>query len=171
MKGAIIYSTRYGSTAQYAQWIAEKTGLPMFDLNDEGADPSNFDFIVYGAPIIYHKVYKHRWVKNHLDELLSKPIIFFTVSGARPGKKLDGWIQKCLPASFISHAKHVALLGRQNPKELRFYDRLMLIIGGLKNPDRKAGKEELHGFDFMDSSSIDPIVKLVEQYQAQPVLQ
>ena len=28
MKGAIFYSTKYGSTAEYAGWIGEATGLP-----------------------------------------------------------------------------------------------------------------------------------------------
>jgi len=30
MNGAIFYSTKYGSTAQYAQWISEATGPPAF---------------------------------------------------------------------------------------------------------------------------------------------
>jgi hypothetical protein len=41
----------------------------------------------------------------------------------------------------------------------------MLIVGGLKNPDRVAGKEELRGFDFMDKSSIGPIVEAIVQMQ------
>jgi len=42
---------------------------------------------------------------------------------------------------------------------------MMLIIGGLKNPDRKAGKEELHGFDYMDKASIAPVVEAVRGLQ------
>ncbi len=54
--------------------------------------------------------------------------------------------------------------GRQNPKELTWYDRLMLIVGGLKNPDPVASREEQKGFNYMDRSSIGPIVEMVEQW-------
>ena len=46
MKGAIFYSSKYGSTAQYAQWIADATGLPIFDTKHSQADPANYDFFV-----------------------------------------------------------------------------------------------------------------------------
>ena len=100
----------------------------------------------------------------------NKPIILFTVSGAPAGKKLDGWIANSnLPKSFISAVKHVALRGRQKPEELTWFDRLMLIIGAMKNPDPVASKQELHGFDFMDKSSIDPIIKLIAELQSREI--
>lgn len=33
MKGAIFFSSKYGSTAQYAHWISQATGLPAYDIN------------------------------------------------------------------------------------------------------------------------------------------
>ena len=94
----------------------------------------------------------------------------FTVSGAPSGPKLEGWIADCLPETLISKMEHVALRGRQNPKELTWWDRLMLIIAGLKNPDPVAREEELKGFDFMDKSSIEPIIKLVQQFKSSKAL-
>jgi len=122
--------------------------------------------LILGSPIIYYKVHNWKWVRANLAEIEKKPIIFFTVSGAPAGQKLDGWIADSLPQSLISKMKHVALRGRQNPKELSWYDRLMLIIGSMKNPDPVASKEELEGFDFMDKSSIEPLLKLVQQTQS-----
>jgi hypothetical protein len=161
MKGAIFFSSRYGSTAEYAQWIAEATGLPVFDVDKGGARPSDFDFLVLGSPVIYHKLMFHKWIKRNLAAILARPVILFSVSGAGAGPKLDAWMAGCLPAGLIAHVEHVALRGRQNPGGLGWYDRIMLIIGGLKNPDRVAGNEELHGFDFMDRASIGPIVEKV----------
>ena len=34
MKGAIFFASKYGSTAQYSNWLAEATGLPVFDVNN-----------------------------------------------------------------------------------------------------------------------------------------
>ena len=158
MTGAIFYTTRYGSTAQYARWIAEATDLPAFDAKADGANPATFGFLVLGSPVIYHRLSIGKWARRHLPTLLDRPVILFSVSGAGPGPKLDGWIQASLPAELIAHADHVALLGRQSPDALTLFDRMMLIIGGLMNPDPKASNEEMKGFDFMDKASIGPVV-------------
>ncbi|MGB5725129.1 MAG: flavodoxin domain-containing protein [Parasphingorhabdus sp.] len=166
MDGAIFYATRYGSTAQYAEWISEATGISSFDVNRADADPSHYDFVVIGAPVIYHKLAIRNWVRQKMATLKTRPVLFFTVSGAPAGSKLDGWIANSLPRALIERMHHFALLGRQNPGDLSWFDRMMLIIGGLKNRDRVAGKEELEGFDFMDKASIQPIVKAIQQLQS-----
>ena len=166
MKGAIFFSSKYGSTAQYARWIGEATGLPVFNVKDSDADPSKYDFLIIGAPIIYYKLLNRKWMLSNWVNIEDKPIIFFTVSGAPAGPKLEAWFKNSLPEFMISKMAHVALRGRQNPKELTLYDWVMLKIGGLKNKDPQARKEELYGFDYMDKSSIEPILKLVQQIQS-----
>jgi len=166
MGGAVFFSSRYGSTEQYAQWIAEATSLPVHDLRKSDATLTEFDFLVLGTPVIYFKPMFHRWVKRNLEDILARPTVLFSVSGAGAGSKLDRWLAKSLPASLMSHVTHVALRGRQNPEELNRYDRAMLIIGGLFNPDRKAARDEMQGFDSMDKASIEPIVERIRELQA-----
>lgn len=163
MNGAIFYDTKYGSTRQYADWIGAATGLPVYSVADPEANPERFDFLVLGSPVIYYKVLIRRWVELHLDALLERPVILFTVSGARPGAKLDGWVSESLPRAFVDHARRFALQGRMDPKKLGWWDRIMLQIGGRKNPDREAGREEIEGFDFMDRASIGPVVAAVRE--------
>ncbi len=166
LKGAIFYTSKYGSTKEYARWISEGTGLPMFDIQRDHINPSEFDFLIIGAPIIYFKLTIRSWVKKHLARIQDKPIIFFSVSGAPAGKKLDGWIADSLPESFVSSMHHVALRGRQIPKELTFFDRVMLRIGARFNKDPEARQQELEGFDFMDKESIEPVIELVDQFRS-----
>lgn len=170
MNGAIFFSTKYGSTAEYANWISEATGLPVFNVKDAKDDPSNYDFLILGSPIIYYKLPIHKWVKKHLKLIDSKPIIFFSVSGAPAGAKLDGWIANSLPKYFIIKMNHVALRGRQIPEQLTLYDRMMLKIAATFNKDPKARKEEFEGFDFMDKSSIEPIVEMAKQFMLSEVM-
>jgi hypothetical protein len=162
MKGAIFFSSKYGSTTEYARWLSEAAHVPAFDLNEHGGDPSEYDFLILGSPVLYGKLMFHKWLMRNAAAIKSKPTILFSVSGAGPGPKLDAWLAGSLPPELLSHMQHVALRGRQNPKDLTRFDRMMLIIGGLKNRDRVAGREEMHGFDFMDKSSIEPIVEMIK---------
>lgn len=166
MNGAIFFSSKYGSTGEYAKWIGEATGLPVFNTKDKEANLSEYDFLVLGCPIMYYKLYNRKWMNANLASIVNKPIIFFTVSGAGAGPKLDDWFVSSIPKRLISTTTHIALRGRQIPKELTWYDRIMLIIAGLKNPDPVARNEELKGFDYMDKSSIEPIIELVEQFKS-----
>lgn len=166
MNGAIFYATRYGSTAQYAGWISAATGIPAFNVNKTVADPFGYDFVVIGSPVIYHKLSIRNWIRQKMPSFETRPVLFFTVAGAPAGSKLDGWIANSLPKALIQRMHHFALRGRQNPGDLSWFDRIMLVIGGLTNPDRGAGREELKGFDFMDKSSIAPMVKAIQQLQS-----
>lgn len=166
MKGAIFYSSKYGSTAQYAQWISEATGLPVFNADDGNVDPSKYDFLVLGSPIIYFRLIIGKWVRKFLPVIQEKPVIFFSVSGAGESMKLERWVANSLPISIVSRMHHVALRGRQKPEELTFFDRTMLKIASFVNTDRQAARDERYGFDYMDRSAIEPIVEMVEKLQS-----
>ncbi len=163
--GAIFYTSKYGSTARYAEWISEATGLPTFDVKATHVDPSAYDFVVVGSPIIYFKLWLHKWAKRNQRALQSRPCVLFSVSGAGPGLKLDSWIANCLPQDLVNHVEHVALRGRQDPRVLSRFDRMMLIIGSLMNRDPQARKQERRGFDFVNKSSIAPIVTKIRELQ------
>lgn len=166
MDGAIFFATKYGSTAQYAEWISAATGLPAFDVKTSKVDPLGYDFLVLGSAVIYFKPIIHQWVKRHLAGIEKKPVVLFTVSGAPAGPKLDRWIAKNLPQSLVMRMQHIALRGRQIPGELALFDRVMLSIAGLMNPDRKVAQEEMLGFDYMDKTSIGPVVERVGLLQS-----
>lgn len=165
MDGAVLYATKYGSTAEYADWIGDATGLPVRNVETADIDVDEFDFLILATPVIYYKLLITDWVQRNLSKLVGKPIIMVTVSGAPPGPKLDAWVGDSLPAEFIANATHVGLRGRQIPGELSWYDRAMLIIAAWKNPDPVASEEELKGFDYMDKDSIAPIVALAKEYK------
>lgn len=162
MKGAIIFSGQYGSTDQYAHWIGEATGLPVFDVNDGSADLSTYDYLVLGSSVIVYKLTIRKWAQRNLSRIKNKPIILFTVSGAGPGPKLEGWVADSLPKELTEKLVHVALRGRMDPTKLGWWIKLTLKIGAWRNDDPEAKRQELEGFDFMDKSSIKPILNLVQ---------
>ncbi len=166
MKGAILYTTKYGSTAEYASWIGDATALPVHDVRCDDVDPEDYEFLILATPVIYYKLLITDWVQKNLSKLEDKPIVMVTVSGAGSGPKLDAWVGDSLPAKFVAGVKHIALRGRQIPAELSWFDRAMLLIAAWRNPDPVASKEEREGFDYMDRGSITPIVALANEYKA-----
>lgn len=166
MNGAIFFSGQYGSTAQYANWISEATGLPVFDVKDRDADPSRYDFLVLGSSVVIYKLTIRKWVKKHLAQIEDKPLILFTVSGAPAGPALDDWVAKSLPERLVARMDHVALRGRLDMKAMSWWTRLLLRIGAWRNDDPEEKKHELEGFDFVDQPSIEAVTELVRQYQA-----
>lgn len=170
MNGAIFFSGKYGSTAQYANWISEATGLKVIDVKDSNEDPSKYDFLILGSSVMFYKLTIRKWVKANFSNITNKRVILFTVSGASAGPKLDRWVVNSIPEKLVSQMEHVALRGRMNPKELGWGLRLVMRIGALINPDPQASKEERVGFDYMDKSNIEPILKLVEQLQSSEAL-
>jgi len=63
MNGAVLYATKYGSTAEYADWIGEATGLPVFNVRSDDVDPDSYDFLILATPVIYYKLLITDWVK------------------------------------------------------------------------------------------------------------
>lgn len=164
MKGAIFFSGKYGSTQQYSLWIGEATGLPVFDINDPRADPAQYEFLVLGSSVLYFKLSIRNWIKKNRAELNGKSRILFSVSGAGPSDKINRWVSNSVPAGLLSKVKHIALRGKLDHAKVSWWVRQMLWIGSLFNPNPEASKDERYGFDYMDKSSIEPIVKLIRQF-------
>ena len=164
MTGAIIYESKYGSTAQYARWIAEATGLKIFQVADPRADPARFDVVVLASPIYFYKVMLRSWIKLNLTALLARPVILVTVSGAPAGDKLQGWIDASLPGPFVDHARHFVLRGRIDRQKISWFDRMMLNFDARRNPDPEEARQERQGFDMVDKAAIAPVVAAVRRF-------
>lgn len=165
MNGAVIFSGTYGSTEQYANWIGEATGLPVFNINDPEADPSEYDCLVLGSSIIYFRLTNRKWVKANLSKLKGKSTILFSVSGAGASSKLERWVAASLPRELTSEMKHVALRGRLDHSKVSWWVRIILWIGSLFNNDPEASKDERYGFDYVDKATIEPIVKMIQEFR------
>ena len=70
-----------------------------------------------------------------------------------------------MPAELFSQMEHVALRGKLDHSKVSWWVKVPLWIASIFNPDVQAGKDERYGFDYMDQSSIEPIVSLVRQFK------
>ncbi len=167
MKGAIFFSGKYGSTAQYSEWISEATGLPVFDIKDPNADLARYDFLILGSSILYFKLTNRKWVQENLKVLKGRAKVVFSVSGAGPSDKLERWVASSLPEELLLEVEHVALRGKLDHSKVSWWVRTILWMGSLFNPSPEASRDERYGFNYMDKASIEPIVGTVQQLQVQ----
>ena len=170
MKGAIFISGKYGSTAQYAHWISEATGFPVFDIKDPRADPGGYDFLILGSSILYYRLSIRKWVKANLSRLEGRSKILFSVSGAGPSAKLNRWVANSIPPGLASQMEHVPLHGRLDHSKVSWWVRLLLFMASLVNPDPQARKDERYGFDYVDKASIEPILEKVRLFKAREMV-
>ena len=164
MKGAIFFTGKFGSTKQYAQWISEHTSFPVFDLNKENPDPTDYDVLILGSSIIIMKPTIRKWLTAFWPVIKNKPIMLFTVSGISPGHPdLQKWIHDSFSNEILMNITHIPLRGRLNLKEMPWLTRQILKFRALveKDPDTKVRMKE--GFDFVVKSNISPILKWVSQ--------
>ena len=48
----VLYGSKYGSTKQYAEWIAEELNADLLDVNDANLQNiKNYDTIIYGGAV------------------------------------------------------------------------------------------------------------------------
>jgi len=165
MNAAIFYSGKYGSTAQYAHWIGEATGIPVFDIKDPDADPLKYEYLILGSSIIFFKLTIRKWARSNASILKGRSKILFSVSGAGPSDNLERWVAASFPATLLSQMQHVALRGRLDHSKLPWWFRKFMWVGSLFNADPQASKEERYGFDYVDKESIAPILKTIQRHQ------
>jgi len=100
-RAAIIYSSRYGSTAQTANWIAEgMDGKTDVIAAKEAGDLTSYDFIILGSGIYMDQLHEdmQTFLAKNKEAIKDKIIAFFVVCGTPPDLAqgyLDMFAEKC----------------------------------------------------------------------------
>lgn len=162
--GAILFMGKYGATRQYAQWIAEATGLPVFDLDERQPDICDYDFFILGSSVYIGKLYLGHWLHANWPVLKNKPVLLFSVSGSPPEHPdLEATLSESLTSEMRRIMAYVPLRGRLDLKQLPWFLRLMLPLVGRMQKDPETRERMMHGFDKMDRSKIEPILQWTKE--------
>jgi hypothetical protein len=172
METLIIYKSKYGSTKQYAEWIAKAVGAKAIPLSE--ATPgalSPYSTLVFGGHLHASSIGCSAFVRKNWGLLSGKKIIIFTVSGSPPSDPgLKSTIGANFPPEILRKAKIFPLRGRAG--KLDWLDGLLMLFPKAKayleykkTGDRRAleAYEKMLTFDFMDKKSIAPIVKAIKR--------
>ena len=146
MEGLIIYISKYGSTRQYAYWLANELDIPAVasdQLTDEQL--STAEYLIIGTSVYYGKLRIKKWLKKNEEKISSKKLFLFIVNAAEPGeeKKRSKFVTDSVPDGIRPQCEVFFLPGRLIHKKLSVVDRVMVKIAerSMKDPIKRKAIE------------------------------
>ncbi len=168
MKPIIVYSSKYGATAQYAEWLAEKLRVPVYSTAAINTpELAAADVVIIGSSVYIGKLHISSWLQENKVILSSKKVFFFVVcanAGADMQTAQNAIITRNLPASLCKKEDVFFLPGRLDPAKVSWSDKLMLKIGAMFEPDPLKKNVMRHGIDGVAVTQVQAIVAAVSKY-------
>ncbi|MDD5944545.1 MAG: flavodoxin domain-containing protein, partial [Clostridia bacterium] len=82
---AVIYGSKYGSTKQYAEWIAEELEADVFDVKGSSIDViEKYDTVIFGGGLYAGGITGLDFIAKNIDRLKNSRLIIFTCGIADP---------------------------------------------------------------------------------------
>ncbi len=140
MRTIIIYASKYGSTRQYAEWLGNETGYPIFNIKDIQADIiKDYQRVIVGSSVHMGRLDISSWMNKHWHLMEDKPVILFSVNGTPPEQKeeLQKILEFSLPKHILENVNYFPLQGRLIYAELNFWHKLLVKM--MKKMDKHPG--------------------------------
>lgn len=167
----IIYSSKYGTTKTYANWIAESLNSSIYDIKDiKNIDISRYKTIIYGSGLYAGGIAGNNFINNLKD----KNIILFTVGLSNPDTTdYTEIINKNIKKEILNKIKIFHLRGGINYHKLSLLHKIMMAMLKKFRLDKIPYSEiteedklmlETYGQEiyFLDKDSITPILNYIE---------
>ena len=173
MKGIILYTSKYGATKRYADWIAEETGFDCVETKKAKIeDVRKYDIIILGGGIYASGIAGLSFLKKNIEQLQGKKVLVFC-DGASPYE--DEAFQQIVAHNMKDGLKDIPCFycrGGLDMDAMGFVDRNLCKIlrkaVAKKNPEdyeiwekalMEAGDEKC---DWTDKAYIAPVLEAVQ---------
>ncbi len=172
MKGIILYTSKYGATKRYAEWIAEETGFDYIETQKARIeDVERYDTVILGGGIYASGIAGLSFLKKNISRLQEKKVIIFC-DGASPYD--ESAFQKIIAYNLkdsLSGLPCFYCRGGWDMDRMSFVDRnlcrlLQKAVAGKKPEDCEVWEKALleagdKKCDWTDKSYIVPILEAV----------
>jgi menaquinone-dependent protoporphyrinogen IX oxidase len=150
---AVLYHSIYGSTRQYAEWIAEETGAVCVDLTSHSIiDPDQVDTLVFGSFVHAGSLSMRvcKYITDNIDIIRSKRCVLFSVSASDPwSKQTREAFEHSLPAEYRSNIAFFPLPGKVDSKNFKLMHKLVF------------GMAKFEDMDKIDRGALAPVMKFI----------
>lgn len=175
MKTLVIYKSKYGSTKQYAQWIAEELGCEAVDAKSvKPSELEKYDNIVYGGGLYAETINGVSLITKNIDKLRDKRIAVYT-TGLTPTDCRDYYDKLIIERNFKfgvpQNVKVFNFVGKMIVSELSVVHRtainmLKKMMSAKENPtDMERLLVELcdKDGDFTERAAISDLVSYIRE--------
>lgn len=177
-KTLVVYSSTYGSTKQYAGWIAEALSGELLESKQAGVPTlGSYDTVIWGGPLFAGNMKGIGALQKVWDCLKGKQVVLFTtgisdMTDEENIDKIQQSIKGALPLDQVDGVKLFHLQGSVNPSKLRFLDKTILSMmrkSILKKPEGERNRGDailLKAMEqgiILEQHAIDPILEWVKK--------
>ncbi|MGN0999313.1 MAG: flavodoxin domain-containing protein [Faecousia sp.] len=177
MKCVVTYGSKYGSTKQYAQWIADALSCDLRDIRDVNSKMlSQYDVIIHGGGLYAGGLSGIGTIVKNYEAISGKEIILFSCGLADPRDAenvahIEAGVAKALKPEMRQKWKQFHLRGGIDYSRLSLTHKAMMAM--LRKTMLQKGYENLRPedqmmldtygkvVDFSDRSTISPLVDYV----------
>jgi len=172
MKTVIIYTSKYGSTEKYANWLAEALKCPAKKLKSVTAQElAVYDTIIYGGGLYAGGVAGFKKFLTYIGGAKDKKLILFMVGSANPSntKIYADIADRNIPAEWRERFQVFALRGDLLYSKLSLLHKLMMLVPKYMNekvPEAERTEDmkyfiENFGRDivFASREQIEPVIE------------
>lgn len=176
-KTVVIFESKYGSTKQYAAWIAQALSRPLFEKKTfRPQDFAHYETIIYGGGLYAGGVSGITLLTKNWDLLCHKKVILFTCGLADPDdpaniSSIRESLSKVLPPEMLKQIHLFHFRGGVNYPKLSLIHKSMMFIlrkmmlkkdpGSLRKEDRLFLDTYGKYIDFTNQESIRPLIEFV----------
>ena len=177
MKYIVTYSSKYGSTQKYAQWIGEALSCEVKEIKSISSGMlQNYDVVIHGGGLYAGGVGGMKKLVKLYPKISDKKLILFTCGLADPTSEknvmhIENSIANAVPKNMSEHMKQFHFRGGIDYGKLSPVHRMMM--GMLCQTMKKKGYDNLSDedrlmldtygkqIDFTDQSTIKPLVDYI----------
>ena len=170
MKIAVVYKSKYGTTKQYAEWVAAELDADLFEIAEiKPVDLTVYDVVIHGGGLYGGGIDGLKITKRKSPQRL----VVFTVGVADPiTTDYSEILQLAFSTEELTTTKVFHLRGGIDYKKLNFAHKT--IMGMMqkallkKNADKRSEEEQqilaTYGkkVDFVDRTTIEPLVDYIK---------
>lgn len=182
---AVIYKSHYGSSRQYAQWIAEATGAKLFSHEDANLDDlADCGTIVYVGGLYVGGIAGFSWIKRHYEELSDRNLLVVAVGSSSLTNELRRKVtNQNLTSLMIKNKVRLFMLrGAVDYNRMNASHRLMMKALATsikrKSSDKRTGDEQaiLDGYgskkviSHLSRENVEPITTWILNHKESEVM-
>jgi len=166
---AVIYKSKYGTTKQYAQWIADELNASLFEASEiKPSQMKDYDVVVYGGGLYAGGIIGVKLVTENPCNCL----IVFTVGAADPETTdYSAILSKNFTQDLLSKVKVFHLRGGIDYTKLNIVHKgMMAMLKGMTARATKKSSSEISEEDKLFFESYGKIIDFTDKTTVKPLI-